>query len=140
MSDSLPHWNSSDIQEIRHHWQRLIDAVTWEELRCPQIGQLPRLRRRAMDLGERLRSLVADKTWIPTPRDRVKTALATALAAEEALREVQTLLQGLEDNAAARITAQISEGLAQAVRQRLEPRKQLWTDWLDRQSGTSPPV
>lgn len=136
----LPQWTDDDIREIRHRWQRLMDAVTWEALHSQQIGQLTRLRKRVLDLGEKLHSLVADKAWIPSPRDRIKTALATALAAEEALQHVRTQLQGLEDNAAARTTAQISQDLEQAVIQRLARRKQQWAAWLDQQAGNSPSV
>lgn len=138
--DGLLRWSDSDVQAIRHHWQGLMDAVTWEELRSPQIGQLSRLRKRVLELGEKLHSLVADKTWIPSPRDRIKTALATALAAEEALQQVQAQMQGLEDNAAARKTAGFRDALGQAMTQQLGPRKQQWAVWLDRETGATPPV
>jgi len=139
-SDGLLRWTDDDVRVIRRHWQALMDAVTWEDLCSPQIGQLSRLRKRVLESGEKLHSLVADKSWIPSPRDRIKSTLATALAAEEALQQVQTQLQGLDDNAAARVTARLFADLAQAVSQQLAPRKQQWAVWLDRQAGTSPPV
>ncbi len=74
---------------VRRAWLGLADLAVFGELRAPAIGALPRLRKRVLDLGERLRALFADRAWIPQPRERLKNALASALAAREALEAVR---------------------------------------------------
>lgn len=76
--------------EARARWTRIAALAVFGDLRADGIGALPRLRKRVLDLGERLRALLAGRDWIPQPRERLKNALASALAADEALAAVES--------------------------------------------------
>lgn len=87
-----PAWRA----EVRDRWRGLMDLVVWGDLQTAQAGSLTRLRKRALDLGERWRSFFNPRDWIPQPRERLKNALGSALAVrdslalfERAAREVQ---------------------------------------------------
>ena len=75
---------------VKTQWQELMNIVVWGELKGANVGAVPKLRKRALDLGEKWRSLFNDRTWIPQPRERLKNALGSALA----LHDAQQLLIG----------------------------------------------
>ena len=73
------------LAALRRDWLALADLAVWGGAQSSRLGALPRLRKRIMELGERLASLGAPRGWIPQPRERVKSVLATAIAARELL-------------------------------------------------------
>lgn len=86
------------VTTLRRDWSKLVESAVWNDLKSRQIGALPRMRKRIFEIGEMLRSLVADRAWIPQPRERVKGAMAAALNLRDALqqadRAVATLTGG----------------------------------------------
>ncbi|AGA32079.1 hypothetical protein TVNIR_0371 [Thioalkalivibrio nitratireducens DSM 14787] len=84
------------VRELRESWGRLMVMVVWADLRSGTIGALPRLRKRMLEIGESLRSLLSDRKWIPRERERVKGAMAASLNLRDSL--LQT------DRAAKRVT------------------------------------
>jgi hypothetical protein len=90
------------LQALRHDWLALMELAVWGGLASARLGALPRLRRRMLDLGERLAALGASRDWIPQPRERLKSALATALAVRELLAQCAQGLEELESNCIAR--------------------------------------
>jgi hypothetical protein len=70
---------------LRAMWLDLAAVAVFGDLRAAHVGALPRLRKQVLDAGERLRAVLADRAWIPRPRERLKNALASALALREAL-------------------------------------------------------
>ena len=75
---------------VKAQWQELMNIVVWGELKGANVGAVPKLRKRALDLGEKWRSLFNDRTWIPQPREQLKNALGSAIA----LHDAQQLLIG----------------------------------------------
>lgn len=69
---------------VKKQWQELMDIVVWGELKSANVGALPKLRKRALDVGEKWRSLFNDRAWIPQARERLKSALGSALALHDA--------------------------------------------------------
>jgi hypothetical protein len=119
----------------RAAWLRIADLAVFGELTAPAIGALPRLRKRVLDLGERLRALFADRAWIPQPRARLKNALASAIAVRDALevvREDAAQLGGSADAAALR--ASVAE-LATRLAPILGERANAWAALLAHRGG-----
>ena len=81
----------ADLQAaVKTQWQELMHIAVWGELKSANVGAVPKLRKRALDVGEKWRSLFNDRMWIPQPRERLKNALGSALA----LHDAQQLLIG----------------------------------------------
>ncbi len=123
------------VAAIHAQWREMIDLAVWGDIALAQLGAAPRLRKRVLELGERLRSLTASRTWIPHPRERLKSALAAALGVREALDAVGGLLDGLsagED--AARLRA-AHEALRALIARELPARENAWAHLLDAQIG-----
>jgi hypothetical protein len=126
------------VETLRRQWAGLMDTLVWGELRCSKLGALPRLRKRFLELGENLRSVVADRTWIPQPRERVKGAMGACLNLRDALNQVEKgaiLLEG------GREFPMFEQDLL-AFRQRLlvflEHHESLWADLLESQYDEDP--
>lgn len=88
------------LEALRRGWLAVADLAVWGAPGSSRLGAVPRLRKRALDLGEKLAALGAPRAWIPHPRERAKSALATALAASEALGNCEAACGELEPGAA----------------------------------------
>lgn len=88
------------VAQFRNGWLALVETAVWGDLKCDQIGALGKFRKRILDLGERLKSLEADRQWIPQKRERIKNLLGSCMAARDALllveRSAQTLTGGTD--------------------------------------------
>lgn len=121
------------IAGLQAQWRELIDIAVWGELATARLGAAPRLRKRLLELGERLKSLTADRDWIPHPRERLKSALAAALGVRETLAEVASALTELAPGPdAARLAAGL-RALQVLLERELPAREQAWAQWLDAQ-------
>jgi hypothetical protein len=119
------------VASLRSAWSDLIVAVVWDDLRSGTIGALPRLRKRVLEIGENLRSVLSDRRWIPQERERVKGAMAASLNLRDSL---------LQADRAARLVSeggdfQRFEARYLAFRKHLlaflETHEQLWGDLLE---------
>jgi hypothetical protein len=94
--------------QVRAAWSHAAELAVFGDLRGAALGGLPRLRKRVLDLGERLRALLAGRDWIPQPRERLKNALASAIGARDALDEVRQQAAALDGADAARLAAALA--------------------------------
>lgn len=120
------------IEEAREAWLALMDLCVFGDVKSSRLGALTRLRKRALDVGERLRSMGADREWIPHPREQLKNALASALNLRESLQQLAAAARdvdggGVRDELGRRI-ARLEE-LASA----LAPLENSWAALLDAQ-------
>jgi hypothetical protein len=123
-------WRAS----LRGAWARIADLAVFGDLRADAIGAVPRLRKRVLDLGERLRALTAARHWIPQPRERLKNALAAAIGARDALAEVRDQASGLAGADAAALRAAL-DVLAGALEPVLGGQANHWAALLARRDG-----
>lgn len=82
-------FDRAQLTDLRRRWGVLMDALVWQDIRSGKLGALPRLRKRFLELGENLRSVVNDRGWIPQPRERIKGALGACLNLRDALNQVE---------------------------------------------------
>lgn len=123
------------VAELRKRWLELIDAAVWDDPVLPRLGDAPRLRKRLLELGERLHSLVADRAWIPHPRERLKSALAAALGLRESLAAVDTLLAAAAPDTAAATLRRDFDALGTHIDRKLPALENAWAQLLDAQLG-----
>jgi hypothetical protein len=89
-------FDASRLEALRRGWLAVADLAVWAPPSAGRLGALPRLRKRALDLGEKLAALGAARAWIPHPRERAKSALASALAASQALEQFEAALAEMQ--------------------------------------------
>lgn len=119
---------------LRALWLALAAAAVFGVLRGPHVGALPRVRKQVLDAGERLRALFADRAWIPRPRERLKNALASALALREALDALETAAQEVKGDDAAAFRAALAD-LRAATLDETARRANQWAALLDRRAS-----
>jgi len=121
-------------ETCRALWLDLVATAVFGDLRTPRVGAVPRLRKRVLDAGERLRALLADRAWIPQPRERIKSALASALALKEALDELSAGAHELDGADRQRFATTLAR-LRVAAIDSVTPRAAEWAALLDRRAA-----
>jgi hypothetical protein len=127
--------DSGWLAALRRDWLTLAELAVWGGAQSSRLGALPRLRKRIMELGERLASLGAPRGWIPQPRERLKSALATAIAAREALEQCAQALAELDAGEPRDALGAALEGFSRRARARLDEYAARWAELLDSQLG-----
>jgi len=121
------------LRALRREWLSVVEAAVWSGVQSGRLGALPRLRKRILELGERLNALAAPPAWIAHPRERLKSALAAALAVRGLLAQCAQGVTELEageprdalETALATLSAHIDE--------RLDEYATRWAGMLDAQ-------
>ncbi len=125
------------LGQLRVRWNKLADLAVWGRLDSGQLGALPRLRKRVLDLGEKLAALQASRAWIPRPREQLKSALAAALAAKEALGLCEQACAAVNGDQRAALVARLAD-LRHSLVARLDDRCAHWAQLLDSEIGEQP--
>ncbi|OOG23286.1 hypothetical protein B1C78_11750 [Thioalkalivibrio denitrificans] len=135
--DQSFHFDSRQTALLRRQWGALMDTLVWGDVRSSRLGALPRLRKRFLELGENLRSVLNDRGWIPQPRERVKGAMGACLNLRDALNQVERGASTL--NAGEDFPAFEQELLAfrHQLLLFLEHHESLWGDLLESQYDES---
>lgn len=123
------------VTAVHSQWREMMDLAVWGEIALVQIGAAPRLRKRLLELGERLKSLCATRDWIPHPRERLKSALAAAMGVRETLDTVGNTLSGLVAGADATRLQAAYQALCVLIERELPARENAWAQLLDAQLG-----
>ncbi|SIT72026.1 hypothetical protein SAMN05216526_1555 [Ectothiorhodosinus mongolicus] len=84
---------------LQQQWVGLIEQSVWGEIKSEKIGALGRLRKRLLELGENLASVTRSRQWIPSERERVKSAMAASLNLRDSLQQFERLAQTLNGGA-----------------------------------------
>ena len=129
--DAMQVFDRVEHDALRRDWLQLIDLSVWGELKAARLGALPRLRRRVAELGERLAAIDAPRDWIPQSRERLKSALATALAARESLLQCAQALDEMGPGAAREALRAALERVEQRCAPRIAVSAERWARQLD---------
>ncbi len=89
-------FDSDQVADLRTRWRDLLDLAVWGDLKTQKIGAVPRLRKRLLELGENLRSVVNDRSWIPQERERIKGAMGAMLNLRDALLQLERAAQVID--------------------------------------------
>lgn len=118
------------VEALRRSWLAVIEASVWGDVRGARPGAAGRMRKRVLEMGEHLRSLTASRDWIPRPRERLKSALASALSVEETLAALEHDARVLKGADIGRLEPALAH-LGQLLGQRLPALKARWAELLD---------
>ncbi|MGA8048698.1 MAG: hypothetical protein WCA09_00800 [Burkholderiales bacterium] len=121
------------LQALKSDWLALVALAVWGGLQSARIGALPRLRKRILELGEKLAALGAPPQWIAQPRERLKLMLATALAVRELLAQCAQAVAELEAGAQRNALDAALQSLAGRAGARLDDYAARWAGMLDAQ-------
>jgi hypothetical protein len=125
-------------RELRRHWSHLIDLAVFGDLKSSRIGAMPRLRKRTLEAGERLRALGASREWIPHPREQIKNALASALHLRESLDQLESAAAELDGGADLAAFRGELAGLRDVVLARLPAMENRYAALLDAEYRQQP--
>lgn len=131
-------FDADQTEDLRQRWLSLLDLCVWGDLKSSKIGTLPRLRKRTLELGENLRSVLNDRTWIPQVRERIKGAMAASLNLRDALLQLERsakLVEGGRDFS--RFEASLLEFRGRLL-QFMEHHERMWGDLLESQYDRPP--
>lgn len=118
------------LAEARSAWLALMELAVFGDVKSSRLGATTRLRKRALEVGERLRSLGADRAWIPHPREQLKNALASALALRESLAQLEAQAQEVDGGEEAQALAAAIRRLGALV-EGLRPLENRWASTLE---------
>jgi MurNAc alpha-1-phosphate uridylyltransferase len=119
------------LADLRHQWATLIELAVWGEIKSSRLGALGRMRKRLLELGEKLRALGADREWIPRPREQLKNALGTAFNLKDALLQFERSAQDVDGGADRAAFEAQTVALHTALLPHLAELENLWAAHLD---------
>lgn len=121
------------VVELRGQWTALMDMAVWGEVKSSRMGAATRMRKRLLDVGEKLRSLAADRDWIPHPREQVKNALGSAFSLKDALLQFERVAQDMDGGNDCAAFGERAVQLHQSLLTRLPELENTWAALLDSQ-------
>jgi hypothetical protein len=126
------------VADLRAAWSGLIVAVVWDDLKSGSIGAVPRLRKRVLEVGENLRSLLSDRRWIPHERERVKGAMAASLNLRDSLMQADRAAKLISGGDDFKPFEERYLGFRQRLLALMEIHEQRWGDLLESLYDESP--
>ena len=121
------------VAELRAQWTALMELAVWGEVKSSRMGAATRMRKRLLDVGEKLRSLAADRDWIPHPREQVKNALGSAFSLKDALLQFERAAQDMDGGSDSAVFGECVVRLHQCLLTRLAELENIWAALLDSQ-------
>ena len=118
--------------ELRGQWLRMMELSVWGDLKGTNPAAGTRLRKRVLELGEKLRSLFNDRGWIPQPREQLKNLLGSCLSLHDSLAALEKAAQDVDAGADRAEFLRLLEGLSQTAAGPLRERENAWAALLER--------
>ncbi len=113
--DVLTEFDSELMAYVRMRWLRLMEIAVWGDLKSRGPGLTGKVRRRALELGEKWRSVFNDRTWIPQVRQRAKNFLGSSLSLRDGLLLLEKAAKDLDEGGDYAEFTQILADLHQVV-------------------------
>lgn len=126
--------------ELRQVWLTLMDVCVWGDLKSSRLGVLTKVRKRLLEVGERLRSLLAARDWIPHPREQIKNALASSYNLKDALLQFERNAQEIDSGTDLDRFNELSVRLHVLIVQPLEQHEARWATLLNMQYDDYEPL
>ncbi|MFA9461794.1 hypothetical protein [Thiohalorhabdus methylotrophus] len=120
------------VAEFRRRWSVLMELAVWGDLKAREVGALPKLRKRLLEYGEKIRSLFNDRSWIPQPRDQIKSILTASLDVRDKLQATEKEVEGLTGGADLERFREEFHRLRDDLVALMEHHEALWKDLLNR--------
>jgi len=124
-------FDPEQVSKLKDAWTNLMSQAVWSDLKSGTIGAVPRLRKRVLEVGENLRSLVSDRGWIPHERERVKGAMAASLNLRDSLQQADRAAKLLSSGDDFADFERAYLGFRQQLLTFIERHEMLWGDLLE---------
>lgn len=121
------------IATLRRDWLALLDLAVFGDIGSSKIGALDRLRKRLLESGEGLRSLTNDRSWIPHPREQIKSAMGSSVKLRDVLLGLERAAQSVDAGEDFKRFEQLLLGYRQNLLELIERHETLWATLLDEQ-------
>jgi len=129
--------SEQEISDFRKQWLGLVDASVFAPIRSDQINLTNRLSKRVFEVGASLKSMSADRAWIPHPREQLKNALGSSVKLRDAMQAVDSMLPQLKDDEASNKFVSQWKEFQNTIIEFLAPLENRWAEILDSQLNDS---
>lgn len=119
----------------RRAWLAAMELAVWGDIRSSRLGATARVRKRVLETGERLKSLVADRAWIPHPREQLKNALGSARNLRDSFSDLERAAGSIDGGGDLEAFRADLEVLRRAIDE-IGPLENNWAHLLDAQYHT----
>lgn len=130
-------FSADALSSLRSDWLSLLDLAVFGDIRSSKIGAVDRLRKRLLESGEGLRSLINDRSWIPQPREQIKSVMGASIKLRDVLLGLERAAQSLD---AGKDFPQFEKALLDfrlRLLQLIEHHETLWANLLEEQYDAS---
>ena len=121
------------INEVRGTWLALMELSVWGDVKSSRLGAMSKLRKKVLDVGEKLKSLAADRAWIPHPREQVKNALGSSFNLKDSLLQLERSAQDVDGGSELATFNALLIELHGLIVQPLAPLENQWATLLNSQ-------
>ena len=121
------------VAEVRHTWLALMELSVWGDVKSSRLGAMSKLRKKVLDVGEKLKSLAADRAWIPHPREQVKNALGSSFNLKDSLLQLERSAQDVDGGSELATFNALLIKLHGLIVQPLAPLENQWATLLNSQ-------
>ena len=121
------------INEVRGTWLALMELSVWGDVKSSRLGAMSKLRKKVLDVGEKLKSLAADRAWIPHPREQVKNALGSSFNLKDSLLQLERSAQDVDGGSELATFNALLIELHGLIVQPLVPLENQWATLLNSQ-------
>ncbi|HKJ71614.1 MAG TPA: hypothetical protein VKA55_07680 [Gammaproteobacteria bacterium] len=125
-------FDPAKVADFRARWSRLMELAVWGDLKAGEVGALPKLRKRMLEYGEKIRSLFNDRGWIPQPREQVKSVLTASLDVRDKQQAVEKELEALTGGADCEAFTEGFAALRDDLVAFMQAHEEVWRDLLNR--------
>ena len=121
------------VEEVKQTWLELMALCVWGDVKSSRLGAMGKFRKKTLDLGEKLKSMSADREWIPHPREQVKNALGSSFNLKDSLLQLERAAQDVDGGKQLEQFNQLMVRLHTLVVTPLEALENRWAQLLDSQ-------
>ena len=121
------------VEEVKLTWLELMALCVWGDVKSSRLGAMGKFRKKTLDLGEKLKSMAADREWIPHPREQVKNALGSSFNLKDSLLQLERAAQDVDGGKQLEQFNQLMVRLHTLVVTPLETLENRWAQLLDSQ-------
>ena len=121
------------VAEVRRTWLALMELTVWGDVKSSRLGAMSKLRKKVLDVGEKLKSLAADRSWIPHPREQVKNALGSSFNLKDSLLQLERSAQDVDGGSELATFNALLIKLHGLIVQPLAPLENQWATLLNSQ-------
>ena len=121
------------VAEVRYTWLALMELSVWGDVKSSRLGAMSKLRKKVLEVGEKLKSLAADRAWIPHPREQVKNALGSSFNLKDSLLQLERSAQDVDGGSELATFNALMIELHRLIVQPLVPLENQWATLLNSQ-------